>query len=380
LAILSHLIVMAATEITKICAYKVNLPLKEGSYSWSGGKSVQIFDATIVEVSTNVGVTGYGECCPLGSSYLPSFAEGCRAGIEHLAPSLIGENPLELAKLGELMDKCLKGHPYVKSPIDVACWDILGKVTNQPIVTLLGGRFGTDYGLYRAISQGTPTDMKASVEEYRREGYKTFQLKVGSSVDEDIARIKACSSVLSPGELLIADANTGWLMHEAVRVCNAVKDCSNVYIEQPCKTYEENTSVRNLCQLPFIIDENMDDVGVLHRIITEKSADAVNLKISKVGGLTKARQIRDLCVSAGLAMNVEDTWGSDIATAAISHLAHSTPPPYLLMSTDFNSYVTQDTAFNAPKRVQGRMKAPEGPGLGVQPMMEVLGEPLFTIS
>jgi len=367
-------------KITKISVYQVDLPLKEGSYKWSEGKSVQVFDATIVGVSTNVGVTGYGECCPLGPTYLPSYAQGCRTGIQTLAPSLIGENPLELLKLNEHMDKCLKGHPYVKSPIDVACWDILGKVTQQPIVTLLGGRFGEAYGLYRAISQGTPVEMQKSVEKYRQEGYRIFQLKVGGKVDKDIARIKACLDVLSPDELLIADANTGWLMHEAVRVCNAVKDYSNVYIEQPCSTYEENASVRKLCQVPFIIDENMDDVGVLNRIISEKSADAINLKISKVGGLTRARQIRDLCISAGLAMNVEDTWGSDIATAAISHLAHSTPPRYLLMSTDFNSYLTKDTAHNAPKRVEGRMRAPEGPGLGIEPMMEVLGKPLFEIS
>lgn len=371
---------MSSPKITKIGVHQVDLTLEEGSYNWSEGKSVQVFDATIVEVSTNIGIKGYGECCPLGPTYLPSYAEGCRTGIKVLAPSLIGQNPLELLKLNEHMDKCLKGHPYVKSPIDVACWDILGKVTNQPVVTLLGGRYGNDYGLYRAISQDTPAKMKRSVEMYRQAGYRTFQLKVGGAVNEDIARIKACLDVLCPDELLVADANTGWLVHEAVRVSSAVKDYSNLYIEQPCSTYEENASVRKLCQLPFIIDENLDDVAILNRIIYEKSADAVNLKISKVGGLTKARQIRDLCISAGLAMNVEDTWGSDIATAAISHLAHSTPPHYLLMSTDFNSYVTKDTAKDAPKRVQGRMRAPDGPGLGIQPIMDVLGEPLFEIS
>ena len=372
---------MSAPRITKIGVYQVDLPLVEGSYNWSEGKSVQIFDATIVEVSTDTGVTGYGECCPLGPTYLPSYAEGCREGIKLLAPSLLGKNPLELLKLNECMDMCLKGHPYVKSPIDVACWDILGKVAGQSLVTLLGGRFGDEYDLYRAISQGTPAEMHRSVEKYRAEGYKKFQLKVGGCVPEDIERIKSCSEVLSSGEVLVADANTGWLMHEAVRVCNAVKDCSSsLYIEQPCATYEENASVRRLCQLPFIIDENMDDVGMLNRIISEKTADAVNIKISKLGGLTRARQVRDLCVSAGLAMNVEDTWGSDIATAAISHLAHSTPPRYLLMSTDFNSYVTKDTARGAPKRRQGRMRAPDGPGLGVQPDMDVLGKPVFEIS
>lgn len=368
------------TKITKISAYQVDLPLKERSYKWSEGKSVEVFDATIVAVETDSGVTGYGECCPLGPAYLPSYAEGCREGIKFLAPFLIGENPIELLKLNEIMDKNLKGHPYVKSPIDVACWDILGKATKLPVVSLLGGRFGEEYSLYRAISQGTVEEMKFSVEKYRSEGYSKFQLKVGGKVHEDIARIRACSAALAPDELLVADANTGWLMHEAVQVCSAVKDCSNVYIEQPCSTYEQNSSVRQLCSLPFILDESMDDIHVLNRIIADKSADAVNIKISKLGGLTKARQVRDLCVSAGIAMNVEDTWGSDIATSAISHLAHSTPSRYLLMSTDFNSYLTKDTAYGAPKRVSGRMKAPDGYGLGIQPKMDVLGKPVIEIS
>lgn len=97
------------------------------------------------------------------------------------------------------------------------------------------------------------------------------------------------------------------LRHEAVRVCEAVKDV-DVYIEQPCDTYEENLSVRRLCARPFILDENIDNIDVILRIWADAAADVINLKISKVGGLTKAKQIRDLCVSLGTAMNIEDTW------------------------------------------------------------------------
>jgi L-alanine-DL-glutamate epimerase-like enolase superfamily enzyme len=107
--------------------------------------------------------------------------------------------------------------------------------------------------------------------------------------------------------------------------------------------------------------------------------DVINLKISKVGGLTRARQIRDLCVSLGIALTIEDTWGGDITTAAIAHLAHSTPERFLFSSTDFNSYVTVSFADGAPQRQQGRLAASGGPGLGVRPRMAVLGEPLFEI-
>ena len=104
--------------------------------------------------------------------------------------------------------------------------------------------------------------------------------------------------------------------------------------------------------------------------------DVVNIKISKFGGLTKARQARDLCVSLGIAMTLEDSWGGDIITAAIAHLAHSTPTDYLFTSTDFNSYVTVQNATGAPKRENGRMAASDGPGLGITPNMDALGKPV----
>jgi L-alanine-DL-glutamate epimerase-like enolase superfamily enzyme len=103
------------------------------------------------------------------------------------------------------------------------------------------------------------------------------------------------------------------------------------------------------------------------------------LKISKVGGLTKARLLRDMCVAAGIALTIEDTWGGDIVTAAIAHLAHSTPPEYLFSTTDFNSYVTVSVAENPPRRHGGRLEAPTEPGLGVRPRRDVLGKPVIEV-
>src|SRR5678815_3185295 len=98
--------------------------------------------------------------------------------------------------------------------------------------------------------------------------------------------------------------------------------------------------IRDRCPHPFVLDETIDDLGILLRAKADLAMDVVNLKISKFGGLTKIRQARDLCVSMGIAMTLEDSWGGDIATAAIAHLAHSTPTELLFTTTDFNSYVT----------------------------------------
>ena len=110
---------------------------------------------------------------------------------------------------------------------------------------------------------------------------------------------------------------------------------------------------------------------------TNTARRVVNIKISKFGGLTKARQARDLCVSLGIAMTIEDSWGGDIITAAISHLAHSTPTELLFSSTDFNSYVTVSIADGAPQRQDGKLAASTAPGLGITPKMDALGDAVF---
>ena len=366
-------------RISAVRAYRVDLPLKEGSYNWSGGKSVSVFDSTVVVIETEEGITGYGEVCPLGPFYLPAYAAGVRAGLLELGPHLIGEDPTQLEKLNRRMDAALQGHPYVKSGIDMACWDILGKKSGLPVCLLLGGRYGDDFVLYRAISQESPDAMAGQVARYRAEGYRRFQLKVGGNPDEDIERIRAAGARLQPGDKLVADANTGWLRHEAMRVVKAVEDV-DVYIEQPCRTYEECLSIRRHTDLPFVLDENVDSVQMLMNGHRDLAMDVVNLKISKFGGLTKARQARDLCVTLGIAMTIEDSWGGDIVTAAISHLAHSTPTELLFTSTDFNSYVTVPFAEGAPQRTNGRMAASTEPGLGIRPIMDVLGEPLVSVT
>lgn len=363
-------------KITGIDVFRVELPLHEGSYKWSGGNFVEVFDSTVVEIRTDAGITGYGEICPLGPAYLAAYAAGARTGIAELAPHLLGADPTQLQVINQRMDRSLRGHLYAKSALDMACWDILGKICEQSVAVLLGGRYGDDFALYRAISQDTPEAMAESVAQYRAEGYTKFQLKVGGNPGADIARIRAAAAKLATGDVLIADANTGWTQHQAIRVAGAVREL-DVYIEQPCLHYEECLAVRAHTDRPFVLDEVIDDVHMLLRGYQDRAMDVINLKISKVGGLTRARQIRDLCVSLGIAMTIEDTWGGDIITAAIAHLAHSTPPEYLFSSTDFNSYVTVSIADGAPQRVNGRMAAPTVPGLGITPRREVLGEPVL---
>lgn len=365
-------------KITRITIHQVDLPLREGSMRWSTGRSIGTYDSTVVRIETDAGLVGHGEVCPLGPAYLPAYAAGVRTGLAELAPHLLGRDPTAIGVIGRLMDERLKGHPYVKSALDMACWDLLGLSAGVPVSTLLGGCDGESIRLYRAISQDTPERMVERIAHFRGEGYRQFQIKVGSDPALDIIRIRACHEALQGGEILVADANTSWLPHQAARVLRAVDDL-DLYIEQPCLGYEECRSIRARTSRPFILDEIIDGVPMLLRAHADRAMDAVNIKLSKVGGLSVSRQMRDLCVSMGVAMTIEDSGGSDIVTAAVAHLAHSTPAAFRFSASDNIGYVDRSIAEGGPRNEAGTMKAPTGPGLGVVPRPDVLGAPVLVV-
>ncbi len=365
-------------KITRISLYQVDLPMKEGAYSWSN-QSFAAFDSTVVRIDTDEGVWGVGEICPLGPAYLPAYAEGARTGILVMAPGLMGADPRNLGQINALMDQLLKGHPYVKSAIDIACHDILGKTTGQPVCDLLGGRMQEDVRLFKVISRAEPEAMVEKFQAYQEQGFQQFQMKVGADADTDIRRIHMVLDQRAPGNKIAADANCGWRQHDAVRVAQAVAE-REFYIEQPCESYEECRVARDHFRQPMILDECMDSLQRVIQGYQDRAMDVINLKISRLGGLTKSRVIRDVCLQLGIIMTIEDTWGSEIGDAAIAHLAHSTPRDFHFQSSAFHEYATYPIAEGGPVIKDGFMRASHKPGLGVEPDWDRLGQPVAALT
>jgi len=365
-------------KITQIDVYQVNYKLLDQKYAWSRGHAVTSFISTIIKISTDEGLSGFAEVCPLGSAYMDAYARGLPSGVGEIGPLLLGQDPRQINVINNLMDSALSGHNYIKSPLDIACWDILGQAAGLPVCTLLGGCFVKSFPLYRAISQGTSREMTDDVARFREKGYRRFQLKVGGDPDKDVKRIKAVLKVIQPGDILVADANTGWLMHKALRVVNALEG-EDLYIEQPCATIEECLAVREHTNLPMVLDEVIKGIDSLMNAYNKRAMDVVNLKISRLGGLTRTKQIRDLCESLGIAMTIEDSWGGDITTAAIAHLVGSTQPEFYFTSTDFNSYNDVHLAEDAPMRKEGKLEVPSRPGLGIHVDEKKLGKPVLKL-
>jgi cis-L-3-hydroxyproline dehydratase len=366
-------------RIAQVDVFGHELTYVHGTFELSGGRAAAVESSTLVRVTTDDGLEGWGEACPLAGTYLPSFAGGVRAALAVLAPALLGAEPRNLAEINARMDAALLGQPAAKSPLDVACWDILGRATATPLATLLGGRVSDRLPLYLAVPLDTPDATRARVAEAWAQGIRRFQLKVGGDPRADVASVRAALEVTGDQGVVVADANGGWSLQDALIAARLLEPLP-VYLEQPCRSLAECIHVRRATSLPLILDELVTDATTLVAAVYEAGAGAINLKVGKVGGLTRARVLRDLAQSLGVALTIEDTWGGDVATAALSHLAASTLPDSLFSVSFVNDAVAEHIAGFEPRARGGEGSAPDGPGLGIEVEVGALGAPLMTFS
>ena len=361
-----------AVKITGISLYKTPLPYVGGSYGWGAGNAITTAIASVVVIDTDAGLQGCGEFTPCGENYMVAHSEGVEALLRLVAPSLLGEDPRQVARIEALLDHLVQGHGYAKSPFDIACWDLLGQSCEQPLWMLMGGKLTDGAPMYRVAPQKATDETVAEMQRYREQGYRQFQIKVGSDWAGDIERIQTGVSLLKPGEKAMADANQGWRVDNAIRVARATAGLDYI-LEQPCQTYEECQQVRRVAQQPMKLDECITGMAAAQRVVADKGAEICCLKLSNLGGLSKARRVRDFLVDNRLPVVSEDTWGGEITTAAVAHFAASTPEEYLQNTTDLMNYNTRSTGIGGAYARDGKLYAPDGPGLGVSPDFESLG-------
>lgn len=363
-------------KITGISVWPLTLPLLE-PYRLSGGRLVvESLDSTFVRIDSDAGLSGWGEACPWGNTYLPAHGSGIRAGIDTLAPALLGHDPRNLDSINRIMDVTLPGHPYVKSAIDIACWDILGLSTGLPLWQLLGGNQTDAVAVNSSISTGTPDEMLALIAKARAKGYKVHSAKVGGSVvATDIERINAISSSIPADEKVTFDVNRAWTTGVAVQVLNSVQ--ARDWVEQPCETLDQCGHVASRVPQPIMLDECLHSVQDHLTAWKLGACEGIKVKPNRLGGLTRARQVRDLGVSIGWQMHIEDVGGSALADTAAIHLASSTPDANRLASWLSHDHLAIDpVAGQGVRNVAGFVVPPDMPGLGVVPDQNCIGEPI----
>jgi L-alanine-DL-glutamate epimerase-like enolase superfamily enzyme len=369
---------MIHAVIERIEVFGYELTYAHGVYSMSGGRDVDALQSTVVVLTASDGTQGFGETCPLGSSYLPAFASGARAALQQLAPAVLGAGARNPAALSARLDSALAGHLYAKSAVDIASFDLFGRLTGMPVAGLLGGVRSPEFPLYVAVPLASPEDMVAFVLAERAKGIHRFQLKIGVDPIEDARRVQAVVESTGDDDLVVADANGGYRLRDALVAARAFEPLPRIYFEQPCPTLEECVRLRARTSLPIILDEVITDVSSLLRAHREGAMEGVNLKLSRVGGFARARLLREICEHLGLGVTIEDSWGGDLTTAAVSHLAATTSPEALIMTSFMNDWTNEHIASYEPRSRGGWGAPPPGPGLGIEVDLELL-QPLWRL-
>lgn len=363
-------------KISRITVWALELPLSQ-PYWLSGGRlKFERLDSTFVRLETDSGLTGWGEACPWGHTYLPAHGPGTRAALETLAPAVLGRDPRALDALNRAMDAQLPGHPSAKSAIDIAAWDLLGQSAGAPLWMLLGGDRAEPVAINSSIATGTPEEMIARIDAAAEAGYRVHSAKIGGrDPATDIARIEAISAALSEGHDVTFDVNRAWTPAVAQQVLNSVS--ARGWVEQPCETLVECAEVAARAPQPVLLDECVHSFDDHLRAWSLRACAGVKVKPNRVGGLTRARAIRDFGVSVGWRMHIEDVGGSALADTAAIHLAASTPDTWRMASWLAHAHLAVDPVPGQGARNQGGWATPpSAPGLGAAPDPHALGAPV----
>jgi len=366
-------------KIKEIDVFGYELTYAHGEYVMSKGRSAQTQSSTLVRLRTDDGLEGWGETSTLGGTYLPSFTGGTRAALRDLAQAVVGLDPKNISMVHRVMDSVLLGQNNAKSAIDIACWDILGKAAALPVAALLGGVLLDDFPLYESVPLGSPEQMTNFVVKRKAAGISRFQVKVGNDPYEDARRTRSVVEVAGSEAVIIADSNGGWGLQSGIIFVRKMADL-DIYVEQPCRETADCAIVQSMSTLPLVLDESVVNAGELYRAKYEAKAGSVNVKLGRLGGITGAARMRNQAHDLGMTVCIEDVWGGDVTTAAVSHVAASTAPETLMHASFFNDWTKEHVAGHQPRARNGRGSAPNSPGLGVEVDATALGPALFRVS
>lgn len=365
-------------KVVRIRVFRQHQPLRRGRYAMSHVGS-SAFDSLIVALDADDGVTGWGEMAVLSAVYGDAFASGAHAGVAELVPHLLGADPTQPRAVLATLDRAMRGQPYVKSALDMACWDATARAAGRPLCETLGGRHGTAVPLYNVVTVSGIDDAVRLARELIGEGYRRLQVKVGTDPYLDAERLAAVRDAVGNETVLYADANGGFTTGDARRFLRATRTLEYL-MEQPCRTYPECASLRPVCDRPLVLDESIVQLDDLLRAHRDGVADGVTIKLQRVGGVTRAVMLRDVAVELGLEVTIEDAGGASLVTSAIVHVGLGTSEQQRAHTCDFHTWVAVDHGTGMPARSLGAQKPPVGHGLGIDVDVGALGDPILDVT
>jgi L-alanine-DL-glutamate epimerase-like enolase superfamily enzyme len=350
--------------IKLIAIYKLQIPLKEPFVISLG--PINHAQNIIVTIQTGEGLTGYGECSPYmtinGESMDTCFIVG-----QYLAKTLIGKIVSDPRDCINILDGVIYGNTSIKSAFDMALFDIAAQAAGLPLYQYLGGKKNKVLQTDMTVSIGSPQKMKGDAIKFKEQGFPFIKVKLGTTLDEDVARIKAIREGIGAAIPLRIDANQGWsTADEAITVLKALEKYNIEHCEEPIARWRfmELAKVSAATSIPIMADESCGDHHDAERLIKLKACSMFNIKLGKSSGFTNAMKIVKLASDAGIHLQIGGFMESRLGMTASAHLALTND---LIQHCDFDTPLmfTADPVEGGIKyKANGVIEVPDSPGLG----------------
>jgi muconate cycloisomerase len=359
-------------KITRIETIPIRVPLKPEFAIRSGrGGAHTVSPFLLVKVHTDEGVIGVGEasCTPRWSG--EDQVTGAHLIRTYLEPLLLGEDPTRVEHVTANFRLAFAGNNFTKSAVEMALWDIAGKVANKPIYEMLGGKVREFVPTKWSVS-GVEPDKAAEIARWAiGKGFKAMKVKVGIDPDGDVARVRAVRATIGPQIKLGVDANGGWGCEDAVKMVERLREFNIYFAEQPVSPEDVAVmvDVRKKIHVPVIADESvytLQDAMTLARL---GGADVFSIYVGKAGGIGPAKKIADFAMKAGLKCTVGSNLELGVGSAAMVHLATACGG---INAEEFpcdiiGPFYYQDDIVRKPLGIVPGSAEPNGlPGLGVE--------------
>lgn len=326
----------------------------------------------LLKVHTDESITGLGEVSgtPIWSG--EDYVTAAHVIRQFIAPVLEGEDPRDIERLTAKIRRSVAGHPFTKSGVEMALWDILGKAAHLPVYRLLGGAVRERIPIKMSISGVEPERAAQLAEWAMNKGLKALKVKVGIEPEGDIARVAAVRRAIGDNVRLGIDANGGWNPRVAIATIRRMAAESNIYFaEQPVAPVDVQwlADVRRNVPVPVMADESCYTLQDAMALVRAGAADILSIYIGKGGGIGPARKMASVAEAAGLICTVGSNLELGIASSAMAHLAAATPS---IGAEEFPCDILGPIAYEhdllkTPLEFsEGTVRPPDAPGLGVE--------------
>ena len=346
---------------------------RDGPYAMSHVTS-DVAHGRQIRIEMADGLVGFGEMV-FAPSVPPDLLAERIADEPVVLGSLIGTNIGDLSEVAANLAARGKSWRGMAFGLETAMLDYQARVAGQSLSDLLGGVRADSVNDYFSISERTTEKIENRLR-IAGAARAIIQLKLGVGTRaDDVVHVHAALASMSARQTLLADANGGWTVDEALAMA-AQFDDPRITWEEPCKTYADNAMVAQKISAPVMVDQCVGDAAVAEQAIQDRVADSLCIKPAFLGGLRPAQRIRDLAAAAGMSMRIDGPFCGDIASAAILHLALGAPPELMSAGCDLREpLVIQPNLHGVVAKPGAKIAPPTGRGLGIDISETSLGPP-----